>query len=429
MTATPKASPPCRPAGLPTGSTWAAWPSPTSNPPRCCAAGGWLGGERRCHAGRVERYKFVGPFPEQHVGREVVVDAPSDATTAVGVEVPTRRGGDILEGFGLLRHALQPPLQVDDRGDVVALLVVAAVMGRHEVVQPVIGQAGPGNEVVNFDRGAERFVAVEASALLELHERLAHSSEVLALTVEEEAADIVVRQFVELHHLCAPVLHDVGPKEGVQPREGIGHAGLEQDGPEDPRAGLAAQEGVDAALGCLELTDVARVLLIVVAPSDAVEPFGVLSADPLELGQRHLDERESGLIQQHRKPGMALRLRKRNRAVPRLRCEPIPKVSNRCDQAAAERLLVGATGVVLQENAARLVVLHGMGPVERDDLGRDRACWELGHRLGSHRTCLYAQIDEGQQNCLLVGGRVAPLLQETDDPLSDLNGLAHDCSL
>jgi len=133
--------------------------------------GRWLGGERRCHARRIERHKVVGPFPEQHVGREVVVDAPSDTATTVGVEVPTRRRGNFAEGDRLLLQALHPSLQVDHRGDVVALLVVAAMVGGHEVVQPVVGQADPRDEFVNIDDMIDR---LSVATIQQTHQNLTY---------------------------------------------------------------------------------------------------------------------------------------------------------------------------------------------------------------------------------------------------------------
>ena len=113
-----------------------------------------LGGEGGSDGGAIERDELVGFYgllPEEHVGRQVAVNAPGDAACSRWVELPIRGRGDVAKP-GLLRgRAVELASEVGRRGEVVSLAVVAAAVRRHEVVEAVVGQAGPRDEVVHFD--------------------------------------------------------------------------------------------------------------------------------------------------------------------------------------------------------------------------------------------------------------------------------------
>ena len=69
----------------------------------------------------------------------------------------------------------------------------------------------------------------------------------------------------------------------MEPRESRRNAGPNMDAPEDLRAGLSLQEGIDPPVGSLGFACMARVLLNGVALADTVELLGVLPAHALEL--------------------------------------------------------------------------------------------------------------------------------------------------
>jgi len=56
----------------------------------------------------------------------------------------------------------------------VAFPAVAPVVGRHEVIEPLVRTAGPWDEVVPLGAGAETLVTVDAAAGPQVHERAPH---------------------------------------------------------------------------------------------------------------------------------------------------------------------------------------------------------------------------------------------------------------
>ena len=114
-----------------------------------------LGGEGHADGGAIERDELVGfrgLLPEKHVGRQVAVNASGDAAGPRWVEFPIGARGDISQA-GLLRGgAVEPASEVGGRGEVVALAVVAAAVRRHEVMEAVVGQARPRDEVVQTEQ-------------------------------------------------------------------------------------------------------------------------------------------------------------------------------------------------------------------------------------------------------------------------------------
>src|SRR4051794_15260938 len=70
-----------------------------------------------------------------------------------------------------------PPCHVLQRRQEVTLGSVTPRVGGDQVLQVVIGNSGPGKEMVNGDRALEQTAAVETIALLQIHQRSADACE------------------------------------------------------------------------------------------------------------------------------------------------------------------------------------------------------------------------------------------------------------
>jgi len=97
-------------------------------------------------------------LPESNALGHRLVAAGHHAEGAGLVAAPILRKGDLAQPFILSLAALGPPAGEVEVGEVVQLLLVAAPMGEEQVVEPIIGVAGPGQEVVDLG-GSAREVA------------------------------------------------------------------------------------------------------------------------------------------------------------------------------------------------------------------------------------------------------------------------------
>jgi hypothetical protein len=144
------------------------------------------------------------------------VTAPSD--TARNVAEP------VIESS----RPLNPVLDMFFRRQEVSLLVVARLVTDHKVIDAIVRIAGPGDEVVHLDAGAEACVAAKAPVILQLHQRSAGDAEGTALGAEEKALPIRFRQPVHAGDLDCPLSMEKRTQNPVKACKVVGHVRKQQ---------------------------------------------------------------------------------------------------------------------------------------------------------------------------------------------------------
>jgi hypothetical protein len=170
----------------------------------------------------------VSCLPQLGRVRQAVVQGAGHRERAWAVAPPAVGLGDGVQVALVAPCARAPPLHVIGRGHEVALAAVAPAMCRHQVVEPVVGVAGPRDEVVDLGGGGDSSVTIEAAVVLEVEQRSADRVQRHTLGPEQEGLELGLGQLVHRGDLQGPLAVEERAQDAVQSHEVRRDAGLQQ---------------------------------------------------------------------------------------------------------------------------------------------------------------------------------------------------------